>query len=24
VPVTQAAQWPTAACGFGQWHVVER
>jgi alpha-ribazole phosphatase len=24
VPVTQAAQWPTAACGFGQWHVLER
>lgn len=24
VPVTQAAQWPAAACGFGQWQVIER
>lgn len=22
--VTQAAQWPGAACGFGQWQVIER
>lgn len=22
--VTQAAQWPATACGFGQWHVMER
>lgn len=24
VPVTQAAQWPAAACSFGQWQVIER
>ena len=24
VPVTQASQWPAAACGFGQWCVLER
>jgi alpha-ribazole phosphatase len=24
VPVTQAAQWPAAACGFGQWRVLDR
>lgn len=24
VRVTQAAQWPQAVCGFGQWHVIER
>jgi len=23
-PVTQATQWPAAACGFGQWQVFER
>jgi alpha-ribazole phosphatase len=22
--VTQAAQWPAAACGFGQWRVLDR
>ncbi len=22
--VTQAAQWPATACGFGQWYVMER
>jgi alpha-ribazole phosphatase len=24
VSVTQAAQWPADACGFGQWKVIER
>jgi len=24
VPVTQAAQWPAAACGFGQWQIFVR